>query len=120
MTEQGTFDFNEWQRGFCNDAEKPENANSTIRHLLSSHRMLPQIVCADGFTMSVQASEFHYCEPRHTDEPFYSAVEVGFPSEKQDELMEWAESPDNPTGTVYGWVPVEVINALVAKHGGMK
>ena len=79
--------------------------------------MLPRIECADGFTMSVQARERAYCEPRNDEGP-WSAVEVGFPSEKEELLMEYAENPDHPTGTVYGWVPVEVISEVVAKRGG--
>jgi len=37
------------------------------------------IVCADGVTLSVQATNSHYCTPR-TDYGPYSAVEVGYPS----------------------------------------
>ena len=33
--------------------------------------------------------------------------------------MEYAEDADNPTGTVYGWVPVEVVDAVIAAHGGI-
>ena len=79
--------------------------------------MLPRIECADGFTMSVQAREQAYCEPR-SDEGPWSAVEVGFHSEKEGLLMKLAESPSNPTGPVYGWVPVEVISEVIAKRGG--
>ena len=44
--------------------------------------MLPTkqpIICADGFTMSVQASEYHYSTPRRTDAESYTEVEVGYP-----------------------------------------
>lgn len=27
--------------------------------------------------------------------------------------------PSDPTGTVYGYVPIEVVESLVEKHGGM-
>ena len=27
------------------------------------------VVCADGFTLSVQASDFHYCTPRSKEGP---------------------------------------------------
>jgi len=33
-------------------------------------------------------------------------------------IMEWAETPSNPTGTVYGWVPTEVVMEVIASHGG--
>ena len=59
--------------------------------------------------------------------PYY-AVEVGFPSERpepwgddDDDPRSWrtyAETADDPTGTVYGRVPVEMLRALVAAHGG--
>ena len=81
-------------------------------------RVRPSVICNDGFKMSVQASETHYCSPRVNRGP-YSAVEVGFPSEKEDRLMEYAETPEDPTGTVYGWVPVHVIEEIVRKHGGI-
>jgi hypothetical protein len=77
------------------------------------------IECADGFKMSVQASQFHYCSPRDNKGP-YTAYEIGFPSEKEEALMPYAEDEDNPTETVYGWVPVAVINAIITKHGGIK
>ena len=81
-------------------------------------RIRPAIECADGFTMSVQASDTHYCEPRFIDGP-YSKVEVGFPSAEEDLLMPFAESPEAPTKTIYGWVPVEVVEQVIEKHGGM-
>lgn len=80
--------------------------------------MVPEIVCKDGFRMSVQASRFHYCSPRNDEGP-YTAFEVGFPSEKCEELMPYAESADNPTGTVYGWVPAEVVDEVIRNHGGI-
>ena len=78
----------------------------------------PQIVCKDGFSMSVQASKNHYCSPRINDAEEYGSMEIGFPSEKEDLIMEYAETPEEPTGTVYGWVPCEVIDAVIEKHGG--
>lgn len=77
------------------------------------------VVCADGFRMSVQAHEGSYCTPRVNDADFYTEAEVGFPTERESLLMEWAENPDRPTKTVYGWVPRQVIINVIAKHGGM-
>ena len=77
------------------------------------------VVCSDGFRMSVQANEAAYCEPRINDAERYTAAEVGFPSREEPLLMRWAESPNKPTGTVYGWVPAQVIVNVIAKHGGM-
>lgn len=77
-----------------------------------------KVVCKDGFSMSVQASKDAYCTPRE-DNITYSEVEVGFPSQREELLMRWAENPERPTGTVYGWVPCSVIYLVITKHGGM-
>lgn len=34
--------------------------------------------------------------------------------------MQYAEDEDRPTATVYGYVPVSVVEALIDKHGGIK
>jgi len=77
-----------------------------------------RVVCADGFSMSVQASETNYCEPRDNHGP-YTEAEVGFPSQAEPLLLQWAEERDRPTDTVYGWVPRQTILNVIAKHGGM-
>ena len=77
------------------------------------------IECADGFSVSVQASSFHYCSPR-TNTDSYSSVELGYPSEADDLIMEYAKEQDNPTETVYGWVPIEIVQQLIEKHGGIR
>ena len=79
--------------------------------------VFPRIQCNDGFNLSVQARAFCYCEPRNDEGP-WTEVEVGFPSEREEMIMEWAEDSSRPTDTVYGWVPIEVINEVIAKHGG--
>ena len=80
-------------------------------------RPCAKIECADGFTLSVQASGFHYCKPRNDKGP-YTHVEIGFPSEVETELMPYCEDIDNPTDTVYAQVPIELALALINKHGG--
>ena len=76
------------------------------------------VICADGFKMSVQAAERSYCSPRNDIGP-YTSAEVGFPSSYDFHLHEFAEDPENPTGTVYGWVPAHVIRMCIESHGGM-
>ena len=76
------------------------------------------VVCKDGFSMSVQASGTNYNEPRDSSGPYVSA-EVGFPSSYDFYLQEYAEDKDDPTGTVYGWVPAHVIRMCIDAHGGM-
>lgn len=79
--------------------------------------LAPAIVCANGFKMSVQASAGHYCSPRNDVGP-WASVEVGFPSAKCEELMPYAENAEEPCDTVYGYVPVEVVEQVIANNGG--
>ena len=76
------------------------------------------IKCADGFSMSVQASRGSYCSPRDDSGP-YDSVEVGFPSSFDVYLHEYAEDPGQPTNTVYGWVPADTVMMCIDAHGGM-
>ena len=72
--------------------------------------------------MSVQASETHYCEPRIDGAEKYSAVEVGYPTEREELLMPHIDGfPEDKAATdsVYGWVPSQVIVDVIAKHGGI-
>ena len=77
------------------------------------------VICADGFRMSVQAHEGGYCSPRINDAERYTAVEVGYPSRVEPLLMPFCEDPNEPTETVYGYVPSHVVTTVIAKHGGM-
>jgi hypothetical protein len=77
------------------------------------------VVCRDGFRMSVQAHDGAYCSPRIDDAEKYTQVEVAYPSHAEEIIMPWAENPDEPTETVYGYVPVSVVTNVIAKHGGI-
>jgi hypothetical protein len=77
-----------------------------------------QIICADGFAMSVQASETSYSTPREDEGP-YTAAEVGYPTEEESLLMQYVEDETKPTETVYPYVPSSVISLVCVKHGGI-
>lgn len=81
-------------------------------------KVRPAVVCKDGFTISIQASDSHYCTPRTSTEKEYETVELGYPSEPDDIITDYAED-DNLTKTVYGYVPVTVVDKLLEKHGGI-
>lgn len=89
------------------------------RVIIRGTALVKKLVCKNGLTLSVQASFFHYCSPREDSLSHYDSVEVGYPSRKVDDLMEYAERPETPTETVYGWVPVDVINKIVDDNGGV-
>ena len=78
-----------------------------------------EIVCKDGFIMSVQANHGAYCSPRIDDAPRYTQVEVGYPSHPEPLLLEWAENKDKPINTVYPYVPAHRISLVCVKHGGI-
>ena len=78
-----------------------------------------EIVCKDGFAMSVQANHGAYCSPRIDNAAKYTKVEVGFPSHIEPLLLEWADDKDQPTDTVYGYVPAHRISLVCVKHGGI-
>ncbi len=95
-----------------------EYLNKT-RKFANGFAIRPCVVCADGFQISIQASPFHYCYPKDKNAEKFEKVELGFPNQKDDLIMEYAEDPDNPTSTVYGYVPIEVVDKLLEKHGGI-
>ena len=85
---------------------------------MSFTKLNKQIICADGFAMSVQASEGAYSTPRSNEGP-YTAVEVGYPTEEESLLMQYVEDETRPTDTVYPYVPSSVVTLVCAKHGGI-
>lgn len=76
-----------------------------------------QAVCKDGFSVSIQANETAYCNPRSNSGP-YTSVELGYPNQYDPLIEPYAEDPENPTMTVYGWVPSEIVLEMLLKHGG--
>ena len=78
-----------------------------------------RVIFKDGFSISIQGSSGHYCSPRKTQD-WYNSLELGFPSEDEPLIFKYAESNHCYTDTVYGWVPVEIVQELINKHGGFK
>lgn len=92
-------------------------SNPENRQAMSTR--VKSVKCKDGFRVSVQASECHYCSPRNNIGP-WTQVELGFPSSAPEfGIMDFVEDPENPTGTVYGYVPVDLVNKLIDFHGGL-
>lgn len=72
----------------------------------------PRVCCADGYSVSVQAGWGIYSNPR-TDADAYEAVELGFPSELDEELEEYRD------GSIYAFVPVDLVDRVLQNHGGI-
>ena len=78
--------------------------------------ILPRAIMADGFEISIQASEAHHCSPRKTYFGPYISYELGYPSSDDDLLHEYEDGFDDGT---FSYVPANVVEALVEKHGGI-
>ena len=96
----------------------PEHRQRKTHPFCSVLDQVPRIKCAAGFSMSVQASMFHYCEPQDDCGP-WSEVEIGYPSAEESMLLPYAEEPEKPTDTVYGYVPFGTVADIIQKHGGL-
>lgn len=89
----------------------------------------PRIVLKNGVSLSVQANQYAYCEPRKSlGIPWhkYKSVDVGFIEDSEGNTFEmppeWRQYSDNGTLTsdVYGYVPVELVNKFIDDNGGQK
>lgn len=79
----------------------------------------PHIVCKDGFTFSVQASDSHYCYPRaNLEDEAYETCEIGCLPYETPCLTPFAEDPKKPLETVYGQVPLALVDEVIQSHGG--
>lgn len=82
----------------------------------------PRIICKDGVSLSVQAGETHYCTPRDNG-GFYYEKEVGYIKDASGKPLappdSWRNYADGKfPSDVYGYVPVELIEAFIESHGG--
>ncbi len=97
--------FKEWLKNASN------NRSNDFRNLL------PELKLMDGTELSVQASEFHMCEPKaKLEDGDYYCVEVYTHGIEVKELKEtcYEVSP-----YIYGYVPVEFMETLCLLHGGI-
>ena len=99
------------------------NEDPLMKHMMTSSR-LPHIVCNDGFTMSVQVGYSLYSTPKKVAKR-YSNVEIGYPSEHEPLIEEYAECftfeelDIDFTDTIYPYVPVKIVDKVLKKHGGI-
>lgn len=81
-------------------------------------RPVESVICADGTSLSVQASSSHWCLPREDVGP-YTHVEVWRirkGTEQLAEISEFEYSMEEPSGCV----PIESVILFIANHGGFK
>lgn len=93
--------------------------NELLASLKSFREVRPSVICADGFTFNIGASLLHYCEPQDSDGP-YTSVEIGWLSQPEPLLLDYADDATEPIKTLYPFVPVDIVAEVIRKHGGLK
>ena len=105
--------------------QKYRKVKKLVPGMTSSHT--PYVICKDGFKMSVQVGFSLYSTPKKVAKR-YSAVEIGFPSEREPLIEEYVElgifdtaqgRGVDYTDTVYPYVPVKIVDKVLKKHGGI-
>lgn len=100
--------------------------NSTIQNMfrkygrcinkMGIHHIFPPVICKDGYFMSVQAGMFMNSSPEEDLEDFgYDCVEV-YSSEEDTTELQWFANSSKDT---FGYVPTEVVDKIINKHGGL-
>ena len=78
------------------------------------------IECNDGTTLSVQASQYHYCSPRVDKEDCngrYDKVEVFCVSiEVPNSWLEYGDNVDNP----FAYIWTSMVEEFIDSHGGIR
>ena len=75
----------------------------------------PVLKCKDGTTASIQASKYHYSEPREDFGP-YTEVEVWcITGAGPDGVTEFDYSDDEPSA----YVPISQVVQFIDNHGGI-
>jgi hypothetical protein len=97
----------------------PPRAAASDRHGVTRTR----IVCADGHSISVQASVRHYSQPRdnrYENLWLYESVECGYPETPDGEVYspEELEEYREHGSKVYPYTPIGVVAAFITAHGG--
>ena len=84
----------------------------------------PRVFCADGVSLSVQASEYAYCSPRQRlQKPWneYGLVEVGYIYDKDTQPF---SPPDvwrpyqSGNDEIWAYIPISMVKEFIADHGG--
>ena len=80
-------------------------------------------ICKDGVSLSVQANQYAYCSPREDGDLHYQK-EVGYITDINGKPVTppetWKQYADGDfPSDVYGYVPVELIEAFITEHGGV-
>lgn len=79
------------------------------------YELRPEIVCWDGFKLSVQASSHHYCSPRIDGfGGHYKTVELR--CRESDVDLDALKDDDG----ICSCVPISTVDAVIKRHGGIR
>jgi len=83
----------------------------------TAETIFPQMVCADGFKMSVQGHHGAYSYPRDDFADEYKEVEIMCVEEPLFEAVR----EGNPVGEefIYPYIGIQTVLAVIEKHGGL-
>lgn len=97
--------------------------NNYTYHEIPDGTRFPEVTeraeCKDGYSISIQANRYTYCTPRRDEAWPYESVELGFPNMEDELISEYADGPGDLTKTIYAYVPIDLVNELIEKHGGI-
>lgn len=105
---------------FLRDTNKP--AAPGVLPISIAQAIRPMVVCEDGFSLSIQTSSGHYCVPAANNRTDYSALELGCLSEVVPELEDYMDPGSDEKGysrAVFGYVPRDLVERIIRKHGGI-
>lgn len=87
---------------------KPAFEHHEIGAIVRNH-----IICKDGFDISVQASEQHYCYPKEMRK-YHEEFELLCDIFKDKDLLEYYYD-----GTICAYVPKAIVEMLILRHGSI-
>ena len=82
----------------------------------SKSDLIPSHTCKDGFKISIQGHYGAYSKPREECSNIYQYESMEIKTSEQVESLK--KYQDGEDSTIYGYVPLELIEALIVEHGG--
>lgn len=89
---------------------EPAWISNELNYIVRNH-----IICKDGFDVSVQASEHHYCYPKETCK-YHEYFELLCNIDKDMDLLKNYYDYDSGICT---YVPKSVVEKLILRHGSI-
>ena len=80
-------------------------------------KLIPPVTCADGFWISIQGHQGAYSKPCNICSVVYQYESMDVKVSAEISALKEYQNGDGSTN--YGYVPVELIEALLVMHGGI-